>query len=225
MATARRQHESYRAALEDSGTAVTVLPPAEDYPDSPFVEDAAVVLDGQALLTRPGAPSRRGEVDAVADALGAMTAGRVQAPATVDGGDVLAVGGTVFVGRSSRTDEAGVAAVREFAEGLGYRVTAVPVSRVLHLQSAVTALDDGTVLGRSDAVDPAAFAGLRWIETPPGERRAANVVALGAGLVLMAAAFPKTAAAVVGAGLEPVLVDTSEFAKADGGLTCLSLRW
>ncbi len=224
VARARAQHEAYRAALEEAGFGTDVLPPDEAHPDSPFVEDVAVLLSGTALLTRPGAPSRRGEVAAVAAALaGRFPTVQVRAPATLDGGDVLELAGTVFVGRSSRTNDGGVDAVRGVASGL--RVVPVPVAGVLHLKSAVVPIGEGTVLGRSDAVDRAPFSDFTWVETPAAERDRASALDLGNGTVLVPAGCPETAASIARTGAEPHAVPVDEFTKADGGLTCLSIRW
>ncbi len=227
VARARRQHEAYRAALESAGYDTEILAADEAHPDSPFVEDTAVLLPGVAVLARPGAPSRQGEVAAVAAALrGRFTAVAVQAPATLDGGDVLQMGGTVFVGRSSRTDDGGIDAVRAAAALAGLAVVAVPVSGVLHLKSAVVGVGDGVVLGRSDAVDRRLFDPLSWVEMPKAEWGRASALDLEDGTVVVPAGCPETAAVVAAAtGARPVEVPMSEFAKADGGLTCLSLRW
>lgn len=226
VARARAQHEAYRAALEEAGFGTDVLPPDEAHPDSPFVEDVAVLLSGTALLTRPGAPSRRGEVAAVAAALaGRFPTVQVRAPATLDGGDVLELAGTVFVGRSSRTNEAGIEAVRSAAARAGLGVVPVPVAGVLHLKSAVVRIGEGAVLGRSDAVDPAPFAGLSWVEIPAAERGRASALDLRDGTVLVPESCPATAAAVARAGAQPRAVSVGEFTKADGGLTCLSILW
>ncbi len=226
VALARRQHDDYRAALRAAGYETEVLPPDEAHPDSPFVEDAALLLGGVAVLTRPGAASRRGEVAAVAAALAArFPTVEVEAPATLDGGDVLQVGGTVFVGRSSRTNEAGIEAVRSAAARAGLGVVPVPVAGVLHLKSAVVRIGEGAVLGRSDAVDPAPFAGLSWVEIPAAERGRASALDLRDGTVLVPESCPATAAAVARAGAQPRAVSVGEFTKADGGLTCLSILW
>lgn len=227
VALARRQHGEYRDALAAAGYETQVLPPDEAFPDSPFVEDAAVVLAGVALLTRPGAESRRGEVAAVAAALeGRFPVVHVAAPATLDGGDVLQMGGTVFVGRSSRTNDAGIDAVRAVASQAGLAVVPVPVARVLHLKSAVLEIAAGTVLGRSDGVDASLFSELRWVEMPEAERDRASALRLRDGTVLIPAECPETAAALATqAGVEPRVVPIGEFTKADGGLTCLSVCW
>ena len=217
---ARIQHAAYRRALDDGGFSVSVLEPDERFPDSPFIEDTAVVSGRRALVTRPGHPDRRGEVDAVAAAL--ETVGvevhSTPADATLDGGDVLQVGGRTFVGIGARTNEAGAAVVADLVGN----VTMVRVETVLHLKTAVTALDDTTVLCDVTVVDPSVFTGLDVVEAP--ERAAANVVRLPDGRLLVAAGHGETTSMLRSRGYELVEVDTSEFARADSGLTCLSLR-
>ncbi len=221
---ARRQHSAYRTALEEGGFTIITVPSDERHPDGSFVEDAAVVIGGRALATRPGHPSRRGEVGPVAAALAElMPVEHMEAPATLDGGDVLQAGGTVFVGLSARTNRSGIDSLARFA-GPDRRVVAVPVSGVLHLKSVVTALDEGTLLVESGHLDPAFFEGMRIVTTPPDDPHGANVVRLPDGRILAAEGLPRSAEAVAAAGFEVTTVDISEFARADGGLTCLSIR-
>jgi dimethylargininase len=223
---ARRQQDGYRARLEDGGFAVVMLPADEGHPDCAFVEDTAVVLGEAALVTRPGHPSRRGEVGAVGEALAALgiSLAVMDGPATLDGGDVLRVGECLFVGESERTNDAGRAALQRLAGPRGFRVVTVPIRGVLHLKSAASALDEGTVLFHPGAFDPAAFCGLRLVPVEGDDPEAANVVRLPNGRVLVAAHLPQSAAAAAAAGFAPVACDVSEFARADGGLTCLSVR-
>jgi len=221
---ARRQHRAYQEALEAGGFTISLLAADESHPDGPFVEDAAVVIGGRALATRPGHLSRRGEVPLVAAALGEMMpVDSVEAPGILDGGDVLVVGSRVLVGLSSRTNHAGINSLVRFA-GPDREVVPVDVSGVLHLKSAVTALDGETLLMEPGMVDPARFDSFRIIYTPPEEFHAANVVRLPDGSVLAAAGSPRSADLIAGAGFEVRTVDVSEFARADGGLTCLSIR-
>jgi dimethylargininase len=224
-ARARLQHEGYRAALEAGGFATILLPGDEDHPDCCFIEDTAVVLGGAALATRPGHPSRRGEVAAVAAALGErLVVARMEAPATLDGGDVLRIGRCLFVGESERTSALGREALARWAAPLGFAVVPVALHGVLHLKSAATALDEGTVLVFPGAVDEARFAGLRLVAVAGADPEAANAVRLPDGRILVAAHLPQSAAAVRAAGFTPVACEVSEFARADGGLTCLSVR-
>jgi dimethylargininase len=223
---ARLQHEGYRAALEAGGFTTSLLAGDEAHPDCCFIEDTAVVLGGAALATRPGHSSRRGEVAAVAAAIGERLAvTRLEAPATLDGGDVLRMGRRLFVGESGRTTAAGREALARWAAPLGFEVVPVALRGVLHLKSAATALDEGTVLVFPGAVDPAPLAGSRIVEVAGNDPEAANVVRLPDGRILVAAHLPQSAAAVRTAGFTPVACDVSEFARADGGLTCLSVRF
>lgn len=224
-ARARRQHEGYRARLEEGGFTTRLLPADEAHPDCAFIEDTAVLLGGAALVTRPGHPSRRGEVTGVAAALaGSAAVTRMEAPAALDGGDVLRVGQRLFVGVSERTNPAGREALERFAAPLGWEVVVVPLHGVLHLKSAATALDEGTVLVFPGTVLPDAFAGLSVVPVEGSDPEAANVLRLPDGRILVAAHLPQSAAAVRAAGFAPVPCEVSEFARADGGLTCLSLR-
>ena len=224
-ARARRQHEGYRICLEAGGFATGVLAADEAHPDCCFIEDTAVLLGETALATRPGHASRRGEVAAVAAALRErLPVEGMAAPATLDGGDVLRVGRRLFVGASERSNAAGREALARFAAPRGYEVVPVTLRGALHLKSAATALDDVTVLVFPEAVGPGAFAGLRVVGVEGGDPEAANVVRLPDGRILVATHLPQSAAAVRALGMIPVACDVSEFARADGGLTCLSLR-
>jgi dimethylargininase len=225
-ALARRQQDGYRTCLEEGGCAVVMLAADEAHPDCAFVEDTAVVLGEAALVTRPGHPSRRGEVGPVAEALASLRLriALVEAPATLDGGDVLRVGKRLFVGESERSNAAGRAALERFAGPLGFQVVPVHIRGVLHLKSAATALDDGTVLAFPGAVETAAFRDLRVVTVGGDDPEAANVVRLPDGRILVAAHLPGSAAAVIAAGFAPAACDVSEFARADSGLTCLSVR-
>ncbi|HEV8425008.1 MAG TPA: arginine deiminase family protein [Actinomycetes bacterium] len=222
---ARAQHAAYRAALAGL-VRVVALPADEELPDACFVDDCAVVLGGQALLTRPGASSRAAEPERLAAALAGLVdqIHRMAAPATLDGGDVLRLGRTLVVGRSQRTNQAGVTQLTRFAEAAGGRVevAAVPPG-TLHLQSAVTALADDAVVGTAELLEQPALHGMQHkVVVPPREAAACNVVAVGATAVLPAGC-PQTAAAVRALGFEVREVDLGEFHKADGGASCLSL--
>lgn len=220
---ARSQHEDYRRTLESGGFATRVLPPAEEHPDSPFVEDVAVVLGRRALITRPGHPARRGETVEVTRALrGLVAVETMQPPATLDGGDVLQVGGRLFVGASRRTNRAGIDVLRRFAAGTP--VVPVPVRAGLHLKSAATAIGPDVVLAWPEAVDASLFEGLEVVAVGGEEPEAANTVRLADGRILVAAGHASVAERLVRRGLGVVTVDVTEFAKADGGLTCLSIR-
>ncbi|MFE3118532.1 dimethylargininase [Streptomyces niveus] len=217
------QWESYTAALREHGRETTEVAPADDCPDAVFVEDPVVVFRDVALMARSGAASRRPETAAVEEALSALgcRVERVAAPGTLDGGDVLKVGDTVYVGQGARTNADGLRQLRAAFEPLGARVVAVPVSRALHLKSAVTALPDGTVIGYAPLVDdPSLFP--RFLSVP--EEGGSHVVLLGGGKLLLAASAPRSADVFAGLGLEPVPVDIGEFEKLEGCVTCLSVR-
>lgn len=216
------QWEAYVDALEAEGFATVEVVASDDHPDSVFVEDAIVIFGGTALITSPGAESRRGETDALrplAKRLG-YTVRAIELPGTLDGGDVLKVGTTVYVGRGGRTNSEGIAQLRAIVAPLGYTVVPVPVTKVLHLKSAVTALPDGTVVGYAEHVDaPALFD--RFLALPePG----AAVVVLSPDAVLMASSTPKSMALIESLGYRVAQVDVSEFEKLEGCVTCLSVR-
>lgn len=220
---ARAQHERYQRTLADLGWEVVRLPAEPELPDSVFVEDTAVVVDELAVVTRPGAPSRRPETAAVEAALaGRRPLARITAPATLDGGDVLRVGRRVFVGVTGRTSREGIEQLRVALAPHGYTVEAVPVSGCLHLKSAATQVAASTVLLNPDWVDPSVFAPLDVMTVDPVEPSAANTLLL-AGTLVVAAAYPRTAARLKQAGLATVCLDMSELAKAEGALTCCSL--
>ncbi|MEU6220748.1 dimethylargininase [Streptomyces sp. NPDC047022] len=220
---ALEQWEAYGETLRTHGWETVEVDPADDCPDSVFVEDAVVMYKNVALITRPGAESRREETEGVEEAVARLgcSVNWVWEPGTLDGGDVLKIGDTIYVGRSARTNAAGVQQLRAAFEPLGARVVAVPVTRVLHLKSAVTALPDGTVIGHVPLVDkPALFP--RFLPVP--EESGAHVVLLGGGKLLMASSAPKTAELLADLGHETVIVDISEFEKLEGCVTCLSVR-
>lgn len=219
------QWEQYVAALEAEGFTTVEVPAADDHADSVFVEDALVMLGSTAVITSPGAQSRRGELDGVREAVagldGAVTVASISLPGTLDGGDVLKVGKTIYVGRGGRTNAEGIRQFRAIATAAGYTVVAVPVTRVLHLQSAVTALPDGTVIGYGPNVEhPELFE--RFLAVP--EETGSAVVVLSEDAVLMASSAPLTAALIEDLGYRVVTVDVSEFEKLEGCVTCLSVR-
>ncbi|MBP0459516.1 dimethylargininase [Streptomyces montanisoli] len=220
---ALRQWEGYTTALARHGWETIEVAPADECPDGVFVEDTVVMFRNVALISRPGAAVRRPETAAVEEELARLgcSVNWVWEPGTLDGGDVLKVGDTVYVGQGGRTNAAGVAQVRAAFEPLGARVVAAPVSSVLHLKSAVTALPDGTVIGYQPLVDvPTVFPRFLPVPEPSG----AHVVLLGGARLLMAASAPKTAELLAGYGYEPVPVEIGEFEKLEGCVTCLSVR-
>ncbi|WEN14191.1 arginine deiminase family protein [Rhodanobacter sp. AS-Z3] len=218
-----KQHHAYREALMALGCRVISLPAEAQLPDSVFVEDAAIVLDEVAVLTRPGASSRRDEVASIGAALKSWRPLlAIEAPGTIDGGDVLRLGRTLYVGESARSNDAGITQLRELLVGHGYAVEGVPTHGCLHLKSAVTQLDDQTVLLQPAWVDRSRFADFRVIEVDPAEPHAANVVRIGDAL-LMPASFPRTQQRLLDAGFAVTSVDVSELQKAEGAVTCCSL--
>jgi dimethylargininase len=223
LAVARRQHAAYADALRACGLAVTSLRNADD-PDGCFIEDTAVVARGVALITRPGAESRRRETVHTAIALRAdVELFEMDAPATLDGGDCLRVGSTIFVGRSARTNDAGIARLAAVFEPHGFRVVAVAMpAQVLHLKCVCAPLGDDRITLADGSIPPDAFAGVSRVRIPEDESYAANCLAVG-GKVLCAQGYPRTRDALAAAGFEPLALATSEFRKADGALTCLSI--
>jgi len=221
---ARAQHAAYCRLLEAAGLELIVMPPDESHPDACFTQDPAIVLDGHALMGRFGARSRRGEDEAIARAIGPLVRfiDTVAAPATLEGGDLLRIGQRIVVGRSRRTNDEGIEALRRFAEPLGCEVrTAEVPSWALHLQTAATAAGGGVVLGTEEVVTQPAFEGLDRIVVDDGDRGACNVADVGP--VLIAAGHHDFHDELRGRGLEGRAADLDEFERADGSPTCLSL--
>ena len=221
VARARAQHAAYTDAVAACGWTIAQVPAAEDCPDSVFVEDAVVVCEDLAVLARPGAPARRAEVAGAAGTLRSLglRSAAIQEPGTLDGGDVLQAGRTVYVGRGGRTNGAGIRQLRALLAPLGRTVIAVPLTGVLHLKSAVTALPDGTFLLAPRLVPAGLFPAVR----PVDEESGCHVVPLGADRVLIAASAPRTAELLDDMGFTPVVADISEFEKLEGCVTCLSV--
>lgn len=225
VARARDQHAAYVQALRDLGLEVTVLPADDAYPDGCFVEDTCVIAEGVALMTYPGAASRRGEVAAVRAALPAgLEIVDMDRPANLDGGDCLRTAGRIYVGRSARTNAYGVQKLRRTFEPLDLEVIDLPVPDALHLKCHVTPLGPDAILLAEDWLPPALFPDVKAVMVPAAEAYAANVLAVGQ-TVLMAAGFKRTRDALEAAGYRVVALDTTEFRKADGSLTCLSLLY
>jgi dimethylargininase len=223
IARAKEQHLAYEELLRTLGCTVRRLPAEPELPDSVFVEDMAVVLDELAIITRPGAESRRPELDSVALALrGHRKLERIHDPGTLDGGDVLVAGRTIYIGLSRRTNDNAVAQVRSLVEPLGYQVRAVAVRECLHLKSAVGQVANDTLLYNPAWIDASVFEGMRLIEVDPTEPHAANALWLGHAVVYPAA-YEATRKRLEKHGIPLRTVDLSELAKAEGAVTCCSL--
>ena len=221
-ARATGQHAAYEQALRDAGFEVIRLPELPGDPDAVFVEDTALLLDGHAILTRPGAASRAGEVDSTAAGLAAhFTLHRIE-HGFLDGGDVLRIGKRLYVGLSTRTDQDGIDALAAIAGPLGFDVRRAALRDCLHLKTGATLAAPGLLLVNPQAVDPAQFADVAALATDPAEAAAANCVMAGRTVVLPAG-NPRTAAALRARGLTVVEVDVSELQKAESGVTCMSL--
>lgn len=223
-AFARSQHERYRQTLSECNYTVITLPAVDEYPDSAFVEDTALILPEAAILLPLGTGSRLEESRMMLQPLRSLIddVRQIEPPARIEGGDLLRIGRRIFAGMSSRTSREGVEALSALTSDWGYDVTAVPIEGSLHLKTAVTALDDSTVLINPNWVDPSAFGEYRKIEVDEEEPFAANVLRLGETIVAHEG-FPATIRKLREKGCEVLTVDISEFLKAEAGLTCLSL--
>lgn len=221
---AKLEHSAYRKQFELAGFDVDVLPAVNSQPDCVFIEDTAVVIGSIALITRPGAPSRRDEVDPVADVLGLThELAHMVEPGTLDGGDVLQMGQTVYAGRSKRTNQSGIEQLREVAAAQDMDLVAVDVAHVLHLKSGVMAVTQDTVVVTPGTVDEDRLGDLRTIHESDEERYRFSAVCLDGNRVMVTAAAPRTAELVAAIGQEIVPIDVTEIQAADGGLTCLSI--
>ena len=216
---AAAQHREYVRCLEQCGARIVAAPALHDLPDAVFVEDPAVVVGEVAVMTRMKSPVRRKEAESVAQVLQEFRPLRwLREPATLEGGDVLIAGRWVFVGLSSRTNQAGVDQLTQLLAPLGYSVRAVEVRGCLHLKTACSLLPDARLLANRSWIDTAAFAGFNVVDVPESEPFAANVLAVGE-RVLVAECFPATRRLLE--NVQPV--DISELMKAEAGLTCMSL--
>ena len=225
---ALKQHESYIAALKKTGVEVTILPPNPDYPDSCFVEDDAVLTTKCAIITNPGAPTRKGEIEAMIPVIQQFypedKIEYIQAPGTLEGGDVMMVGDHFYVGRSARTNEEGI---RQFAAILaqyGMTCSEVTLEEVLHLKTGVNYIENNNMLVSGEFVTKPEFEKYNKILIPAGEEYAANCIWMN-GNVIVPEGYPGVAKLVEEAGYHVILCDTSEFRKLDGGLSCVSLRF
>ena len=222
VSRARQQHAEYERILASLGCEVVPVPAAHELPDSVFIEDTAIVFEELAVITRPGAASRQAETAAVASTLGAFRQLQfLDEPASLDGGDVLRLGRTLYVGVGSRTNAAGVQQLRDVVSSVGYEVRSVAVDGCLHLKSAITEVAPGIVILNPAWIDSQVFADYEIIEVDPSEPAAANVLRVG-DVTVCAAAYPRTNARLAAAATVRT-VDVSELAKAEGALTCCSL--
>jgi dimethylargininase len=220
---AAAQHRQYASCLRDLGCELVSLPAEPDLPDSVFVEDTAIILDELAIITRPGAASRRRETISIADTLARYrNLSYIIAPGSIDGGDVLQIDQTLYIGLSKRSNTAGVEQMTALLEPLGYSVTGVPVNGCLHLKSAVTLVAPNTLLVNDHWVDTGVFSGMQVIQTDSAEPFAANALLINETIVYPAD-FPLTRKRLEDYGLKICTVDLSELAKAEGGVTCCSL--
>lgn len=223
VAKAIADHEQYEAALRSCGATVVRAPEAPTLPDAVFVEDAALVLDEIAIITRPGAPSRRPEVESMAGVLSAYRSLQwIQPPGTLDGGDVLKAGRTIYVGRSARTNHDGLAQLETLLGERGYEVIPVPLKGCLHLKSAVTQVANNLLLINPDWVRPECFASFDVMTVAPSEPAGANALRIGTA-VIYPTHCPATAERLDRAGVRVVRVPCAELAKAEGGVTCCSV--
>jgi dimethylargininase len=217
------QHHDYQRALVSLGFEVRDLLADADYPDSVFVEDTAIVLPELAIITRPGAVSRRGETRVMAEALAPLRPlVTIEEPGTIDGGDVLPLGRTIYIGRSARTNDDGINQVLFYVERHGYDVVPVEVRDALHLKTAVTRIAPDTLIINPHWVDGSAFPGWRLIECHPDEPFAANALLAGDG-VIASAQYPRTLERIQAVAQRVIPVDSSELAKAEGGVTCCAV--
>jgi dimethylargininase len=221
--TARIQHRQYEECLAALGCRIHRLPAEPSLPDSVFVEDTAVVLDELAIVTRPGAASRRGETGAPAEALRAYRRlTYIEQPGTLDGGDVLRIGKRLFVGLSSRSNEAGIEQMHRLASPFGYSVESVRVKGCLHLKSAVTQVAERTLLINRDWVDAGAFEGMELVDVDPREPLGGNALRMG-DIVVYPTDYPATRRRLEERGIAVKAIDVAELGKAEGGVTCCSL--
>lgn len=224
VALARRQHRAYREQLDRAGYTIETIPADDECPDCVFVEDTAVIIGEIALIARPGAAEREKEVPPVADFLGQhFETNAIESPGTLDGGDVMIFGTTVYVGASKRSNRDGIGQLEAVVKRQRMNLVVIPVEGVLHLKSAVLPVNDATVMVTPGTVDESLLGGLRILHEPPGERHRFSALPLADGRVLTTAAAPEAAALLEDIGLVISPIDVSEILAADGGLTCMSI--
>ena len=223
----QKDHAHYVEALRQTGAEVTVLPPVENYPDSVFVEDVALCLPEVAILMRPGAPTRRGEVDEMAETMKFFftTVLEIKGPGFIEAGDILTTAQEILVGSSARTDSAGIEELRDLVSAYGYKVREVITPPdVLHFKTDCSLLDADTILSTKRLDATGCFKNYNVIHTADGEEASANSIRFN-DLVLMPAGFPETKSTLVKHGYNVQEINNSECAKIDGGMSCLSLRF
>lgn len=225
---ALEQHDEYIRALQDCGVEVTVLDPMEEYPDSCFVEDVAVLTPRCAVITNPGAATRKGEIAGIESVIAkhypAEKIERIKAPGTLEGGDIMMVGNHFYIGLSARTNQEGADQLIGILEKYGHTGSIVPLTEVLHLKTGLSYQEDNVLLVSGEFVDKPDFASFKKIVIDADEAYAANCIWMN-GTILAPAGFPKAHKAMAEAGLKLRILDTSEYRKIDGGLSCLSLRF
>jgi dimethylargininase len=223
LAIAQQQHHHYEKLLGQLGARVISLPAEPALPDSMFVEDPALVLDELAVIFPLGTDTRRREAATIAAALSPFrTLAYVQLPGTIEGGDILRLGRKLFVGRTARSNAEGISQLAAIGAPLGYEVIGVPVTGCLHLKSAVTSLDDNTLLANRAWFESSLIKDHEWVDVDPAEPHAGNALAI-AGTVMFPASFTRTQAQIEARGFQVVPIDISELQKAESGLTCSSL--
>lgn len=220
------QHDAYIAALEMCDVAIKVLPTSEDYPDSTFVEDTAVLTSNFAVITNPGAKSRNGEAKEMEQTLKEFYSDihYINAPGTLDGGDVLQIDRNFYIGISDRTNEDGANQLKSIVESSGYKATIVPLKEFFHLKSGVSYLGNNLIVAAGEFVEHPVFAQYQKIIVPPEEEYSANCIRVN-DFVIFPKGFEKTKKQLNDAGYKTIEVDMTEFQKHDGGLSCLSLRF
>jgi len=220
------QHSEYIAALESCGLDVMVLPPDEDFPDSTFIEDVALIAGKTAIITRPGAPSRRGETTTIKPVLTKIFdhIEEVNSPGTVEGGDIMKVGSHFYIGLSDRTNPEGARQIIAFLEKFGFSGSIVELKDMLHLKTGLAYLENNNLIAYGEMLTKDDFQEFNLLSIDPTESYAANCIWVN-GTVMIPKGFPKTYDTIQRAGYTIIDVNVSEFQKLDGGLSCLSLRY
>ncbi|MFS0646335.1 dimethylarginine dimethylaminohydrolase family protein [Siminovitchia sp. 179-K 8D1 HS] len=221
-----KQHAAYVEALQKCGVMVTHLPASEQFPDSTFVEDTAVLTPEFAVITNPGAASRNGEIKGMETVLEKFYEKfyHIQSPGTLDGGDILQIEDHFYIGISDRTNEAGARQLKDILTSENYKATIVPLKEFFHLKTGITYLGDNLVVAAGEFIDHPAFAPYQKIIVPPEEEYSANCILVN-DYVLIPKGFETTKRNIQAAGYKTIELEMSEFQKQDGGLSCLSLRF